>query len=148
MRRAVALAAAGAAAVLVPVAVAATPGTYEGWLHKPSGERWKGTPTTLRVYDTAFGQRFRLSTYNMRLTCPYPSSTGGPDTARFRFVHRGVVQGAYIDDTRNYPRRDPSHRVRIRGRFTGRRFEGSVRVTAAPGVVGACTGSARIRLRR
>ncbi len=148
MRRAVALAAAATAVLLAGVAAAATTGTYEGWLYKASGERWKGTPTTLRVYETDFGQRFRLSTYNMRLTCPYPSSAGGASTARFRFVHRGVVQGAYIDDTRNYPREDPSHRVRIRGRFTGRRFVGRVRVTGAPGVVGACTGSARVRLRR
>jgi hypothetical protein len=148
MRRAAAVAAVAAGALLVPVAIAATPGTYEGWLYKASGARWTGTPTTLRVYDTDRGQRFRFSTYNMRLTCPYLDRYGRQAKARFRFVHRGVVEGARIDDTRDYPRTNPTHRVRIRGTFVGRRFGGRVRVSAAPGITGTCTGSARVRVRR
>ena len=147
--RALALAAATAAAATgAGVAVAATPGTYEGWLYKTSGERWKGSMTTLTVRDTAGGQRFRLSVYNMRLGCPYLDRNGNPAKARFRFVHRGIVTGTFIDDTRQYPMEDPTHEVRVRGRFTGRRFVGRIRVTSAPGVSGACTGSARVRVRR
>jgi hypothetical protein len=59
-----------------------------------------------------------------------------------------VVEGSRIDDTRDYPRVDPTHRVRVRGAFSGRRFRGRVRVSAAPGVTGACTGSAGVRVRR
>jgi hypothetical protein len=148
MRRAVAVATVATAALLVPVAVAATPGTYTGSLYKASGARWPGTPTTLYVYERPRGQRFTLSTYNMRLTCPYLDRYGRQARARFRFVHRGVVEGSRIDDTRNYPRVDPTHRVRIRGTFAGRRFRGRVRVSAAPGVTGVCTGAAGVRVRR
>ena len=147
-RRGVAVATLAATALLVPVAVAATPGTYRGWLYKASGERWTATQTRLTVRDTDFGQRFELSTYNMRLTCPYPDRTGAPAQRRFRFIHRGVVEGAFIDDTRQYPERNPTHRVRIRGTFVGRRFGGRVRVSAAPGRTGVCTGAARVRVRR
>jgi hypothetical protein len=148
MRRAVAVAALATAALLVPVAVAATPGTYTGSLYKASGERWSGTPTTMYVYDRPQGQRFTLSSYNMRLTCPYLDRYGRQARARFRFVHRGVVEGSRIDDTRDYPRTNPTHRVRIRGTFVGRRFGGRVRVTSAPGITGACTGSVRVRVSR
>ena len=146
------LAAAAAAVVLsgAGLAYAATPGTYEGWLYKVSdGERWKGSHTTLTVTDTARGQRFRLSVYNMRLHCPYPDRTGRAARARLRFVQRGIVTGDAIDDTRQYPTaEDPSHEIRVRGVFTGRRFAGRIRVTAAPGVTGACEGRARVRVRR
>ena len=148
MRKRVAGAAAAVALSGVGVAFAATPGTYEGWLYKASGERWKGSLTTLRVTETAAGQRFRMSVYNMRLGCPYRDKNGNPARARFRFVHRGVVTGNTIDDTRQYPMEDPTHEVRVRGRFVGRRFAGRIRVTAAPGVTGTCTGSARVRVRR
>jgi hypothetical protein len=141
-RRGAAVGALAATALLVPVAVAATPGTYRGWLYKASGERWTATQTRLTVRDTDFGQRFELSTYNMRLAC------GDGSRARFRFVHRGVVEGAFIDDTRDYPPRRPTHRVRIRGTFVEGRFGGRVRVTAAPGRTRACTGAARVRVRR
>ena len=144
--RPVAVAALAAAFLLVPAAVAATPGTYEGWLYKANGKRWSGTPTTLTV--NAAGDRFRLSTYNMRLTCPYLDRHGNQVRARFRFIHRGLVSGEFIDDTRQYPRRNPTHEVRIRGQFIGRRFTGRITVRSAPGVTGACTGSARVRLRR
>ncbi len=148
MRRAVAAACAVAAVSAGGVALAAEAGTYEGWLYKASGERWKGSVSTLSVTETAAGQRFRLSVYNMRLGCPYLDRNGKPARARFRFIHRGVVDGDAIDDTRQYPMEDPTHEVRVRGRFVGRRFVGRIRVDAAPGVAGACTGSARVRVRR
>ena len=142
-----AVAALAATVVLVPAATAATPGTYKGWLYTAKGERWKGTRTTLTVNRGR--DRFRLSTYNMRLGCPYLDRNGEPARARFRFVHRGVVSGDFIDDTRQYPREDPTHEVRVRGRFIGRRrFRGRITVRSAPGVVGACTGSARVRVAR
>ena len=140
------VAALAAAFLLVPVAVAATPGTYEGWLYTAKGKRWKGTLTTLTVNQA--GDRFRLSTYNMRLGCPYLDKNGEPARARFRLVHRGLVSGNFIDDTRQYPMEDPTHEVRVRGRFTGRRFLGRISVYSAPGVTGACTGAARVRVRR
>ena len=140
-----------AAAVLVcaSVAIAATPGSYEGWLYKKSGERWRATMTTLTVTDTADGsQRFRLSVYNMRLGCPYLDKYGRGARARFRLVHTGVVEGNRIDDTREYPDEDPTHLVRVRGRFSGGAFRGRITADSAPGVTGACTGSARVRARR
>jgi len=137
-----------AALLLVPVAVAATPGKYEGFLFKASGERWTGTKTTLTVRDTDFGQRFRLSVYNMRLGCPYLDKNGRQARARFRFVQQGLVNGEVIDDTREYPEQNPTHRVRVRGRFIGRRFSGRIVVGSAPGVAGACTGSARVLVTR
>ena len=148
MRRArlVAAACTVAAAIIVTTAFAATAGTYEGWLYKASGERWKGSFTTLTVRDTAGGQRFRLSVYNMRLGCPYLDRFGRPARARFRFVHRGVVEGQRIDDTREYPADDPSHVVRVRGTFVGDRFSGRIVVRSAPGIAGACVGSARVRV--
>ena len=146
--RASAAAVLAAALLLVPVAVAATPGTYEGWLYKASGERWRASFSEMTVRDTARGQRFRLSVYNMRLGCPYLNPDGSPARARFRFVHRGVVEGQRIDDTRNYPREDPTQVVRIRGTFVDRRFAGRITVDSAPGVAGACTGSARVRVSR
>ena len=150
MRRAALAGLSTASLLLVPVAVAATPGTYEGWLYKANGERWKGSQTTLTVRDFADGQRFRLSVYNMRLGCPYLDRNGNQAKARFRFVFRnGIVDGDAIDHTGSYPsERDPSHRVRVRGRFVGRRFRGRIRVSAAPGIAGACTGSARVRVSR
>jgi hypothetical protein len=144
--RVVAVAVLAAAVLLVPAAVAATPGTYEGWLYKGNGERWRGTPTTLTV--NAAGDRFRLSTYNMRLGCPYLDRNGDQARARFRFVLRGVVSGQFIDDSRAYPRTDPTHEIRVRGRFVGRRFVGRIRVDSAPGITGACTGAARVRATR
>jgi hypothetical protein len=147
-RRVAGAAVLAAALLLVPVAVAATPGTYEGWLYKANGKRWTGTMTTLTVSDTPRGQRFRLSVYNMRLTCPYLDDHGNVVKARFRFIHRGIVEGGVIDDTRQYPMRRPTHDVRVRGRFVGRRFVGRIRVTNADGVTGACTGSARVKVRR
>ncbi|HEX2084491.1 MAG TPA: hypothetical protein VHF89_02325 [Solirubrobacteraceae bacterium] len=139
-----------AAMLLVPVAVAATPGTYEGWLYNSKGKRYSGTFTMLTVRDTPRGQRFRLSTYNMRLTCPWLDRNGRLARARFRFVHRGLVAGDFIDDTRSYPKDDPTptHEVRIRGRFVGPRFSGRIRVDPAPGVTGTCTGGARVRVTR
>ncbi len=149
LRRSAAAACVAAAAVLlVPVAVAATPGSYEGWLYKASGERWRASFSELTVRDTAAGQRFRLSVYNMRLGCPYLDESGRAARARFRFVHRGVVSGARIDDTRSYPKVDPTHRVRVRGTFVDRRFSGRITVRSAPGIAGACEGSARIRVSR
>jgi hypothetical protein len=130
------------------VALAADNGTYEGWLYKASGERWKGSFTSMSVTENANGQRFRLSVYNMRLGCPYLDKNGKQAKARFRFVHRGVVEGSTIDDTRSYPAENPTHEVRVRGRFVGRRFSGRIRVDSAPGVAGACTGSARVRVSR
>jgi hypothetical protein len=130
------------------VALAADTGTYDGWLYKADGTRWKGSSTKLSVTETAAGQRFRLSVYNMRLGCPYLDRDGKPAKARFRFVHRGVVEGNVIDDTRQYPVDDPSHEVRVRGRFVGKRFTGRIRVDSAPGVAGACTGSARVKVSR
>jgi hypothetical protein len=130
------------------VALAADTGTYEGWLYKSSGERWKGSFTSLSVTETVRGQRFRLSAYNMRLGCPYLDRKGRQVRKRFRFIHRGVVSGNRIDDTRQYPKRNPTYEVRIRGRFVGRRFVGRVRVDAAPGRTGVCTGSARVRVSR
>jgi hypothetical protein len=130
------------------VALAATPGTYDGWLYTANGERWKASFTTLTVRDTAAGQRFRLSVYNMRLGCPYLDKYGNPATARFRFVHRGVVEGQRIDDTRGYPSDDPTQMVRVRGTFDGGGFAGRITVSSAPGVAGACTGSARVRVSR
>ena len=146
--RTLAVAVVAAALLLVPVAVAATPGTYEGFLFKASGKRWTGTQTTLTVRDTDFGQRFRLSVYNMRLGCPYLDEDGRPARARFRFVHQGIVNGDVIDDTREYPEQDPTHRVRVRGRFIGRRFSGRIVVRSAPGITGACVGSARVLVSR
>ena len=146
---AAACAAAALIAIVVSVASAATAGTYEGWLFKASGERWKASFTTLTVRDTAAGQRFRLSVYNMRLGCPYLDKYGRPARARFRFVHRGPVEGQRIDDTREYPSDDPTHIVRVRGTFVDdRRFSGRITVRSAPGIVGACTGSARVRVNR
>ena len=142
---------AAAAAVAVAgggAAFAATPGTYEGWLYKSDGERWRGSFTTLSVTETVAGQRFRLSVYNMRLGCPYRDHNGKQVRAKFRFVHRGVVTGDAIDDTREYPVDDPTHEIRVRGLFVGRRFVGRIRVDSAPGVTGACTGSARVRVSR
>ena len=104
--------------------------------------------TTLAVTETAAGQRFRLSVYRMRLGCPYLDDDGDQARARFRFVQRGVVQDDRIDDTREFPEGDPTHVVRLRGTFTGRRFRGRVTVASAPGITGACTGSARVRVRR
>jgi hypothetical protein len=137
-----------AALLLVPAATAATPGTYTGWLYKASGERWKGTFTRVAVRDTERGQRFRLSVYSMRLGCPYLDKNGRQARARFRFVQTGLVNGDVIDDTREYPEQNPTHRVRVRGRFVGRRFSGRIVVGSAPGVAGACTGSARVRASR
>jgi hypothetical protein len=149
LRQRLVVAAVAAATVLCgSVAVAATPGTYEGWLYKASGKRWKGSTTTLAVTETAAGQRFRLSVYAMRLGCPYLDEDGNQARARFRFVQRGVVQGDRIDDTREFPQGDATHVVRVRGTFTGRRFRGRVTVDSAPGITGACTGSARVRARR
>lgn len=149
MRKLIVAASLAVALTGVGVAVAATTGTYDGWLYRVSdGERWKGSLTTLTVTDTDLGQRFRLSVYNMRLGCPYRDKNGNPARARFRFVHRGVVTGNSIDDTREYPVDDPTHEIRVRGVFVGRRFVGRVRVSAARGVTGACTGSARVRVRR
>jgi hypothetical protein len=148
MRRVVAAVAAAAVLSVVGVAVAATPGTYEGWLYKASGERWKGSFSTLTVRDTRFGQRFRLSVRNMRLGCPYRDRNGKQVRKRFRFIHRGKVLGGAIDDTRQYPKRNPTHEVRVRGLFVGRRFVGRVRVRPARGLVGQCTGSAAVRVRR
>jgi hypothetical protein len=148
VRKAVVAAACAVASVGGGVALAADAGTYEGWLYKANGERWKGSRTSLSVTETAAGQRFRLSVYNMRLGCPYLDRNGKPAKARFRFVHRGVVEGDVIDDTRQYPLDDPTHEVRVRGRFVGGRFAGRIRVGSAPGVAGACTGSARVRLSR
>ena len=147
MKRTV-LAAGLVACLLVSVAVAATPGTYDGWLYKANGERWRATFTTLTVRDTAGGQRFRLSVYNMRLGCPYLDKHGKQAHARFRFVHNGIVEGQRIDDTRQYPKTSPTHEVRVRGTFTGRRFTGRIDVDSAPGVAGACTGSARVKVTR
>ena len=150
-RRAALLAAALVAVaglVFASLAFAATAGVYEGWLYKSNGERWRATFTTLTVRDTAAGQRFRLSVYNMRLGCPYLDENGNQAHARFRFVHRGVVDGNRIDDTREYPRDDPTQIVRVRGTFSGRRFTGRITVRSAPGVAGACTGSARVRVNR
>ncbi|HEV2813104.1 MAG TPA: hypothetical protein VGW10_07635 [Solirubrobacteraceae bacterium] len=145
----VAALAAVALSMAVGVAVAATPGTYEGWLYKSSGERWRGTFTTLTVPDTDGEERFRLSVYNMRLGCPYLDRNGNPARARFRFVYRGIVQGQRIDDTRGFPSGDnPTNMVRVRGTFVGRRFAGRITVSSAPGVAGACTGSARVRVTR
>ena len=138
---------AGLAAVLLAgVAFAATPGTYEGWLYKSNGDRWTGTMTTLTVNDA--GDRFRLSVYNMRLSCPYLDRNGDPAKARFRFVQRGVVNGETIDATADFPTGSPTHKVRVTGQFIGRRFVGRIRVSAAPNVAGACTGSAHVRARR
>jgi opacity protein-like surface antigen len=149
MRLRVVIVAALAAALLsAAVAVAATPGTYDGWLYKADGARWKGSFTTLTVRDTARGQRFRLSVYNMRLGCPYLDKYGNQAKARFRFVQQGVVEGQRIDDTRGYPADDPTEMVRVRGSFTGGRFAGRITVSSAPGVAGACTGSARVRASR
>jgi hypothetical protein len=134
--------------LLVPVAVAATPGTYDGWLYKADGTRWKASFTTLSVRDTARGQRFRLSVYNMRLGCPYLDKYGRQAKARFRFVHQGVVEGQRIDDTRGYPKDDPTQTVRVRGTFVSGEFRGRIKVSSAPGVAGACTGAARVRVSR
>ena len=147
MRRTALVGAVGAVVVSgAAAAFAATPGTYEGWLYKANGERWTGSLSTLTVSDS--GDRFRLSVYNMRLGCPYLDRNGNPAKARFRFIHRGVVNGETIDDTREYPRQSPTHLVRVRGQFVGRRFVGRIRVSAAPRVAGACTGRARIRVAR
>ena len=145
MKRTVVVAAL-AMSLLAGVALAATPGTYEGWLYKKNGSRLKGTFSILSVNDA--GDRFRLSVYNMPLTCPYLDRNGNQAKARFRFIHRGIVQGDFIDDTREYPKDSPTQIVRITGRFTGSRFSGNVRVSSAPQVAGACTGSARIRVSR
>ncbi|HEX8205006.1 MAG TPA: hypothetical protein VF587_02985 [Solirubrobacteraceae bacterium] len=148
MRRLFLAAALAVACGSAGVALAADTGTYDGWLYKADGTRWKGSSTKLSVTETAAGQRFRLSVYNMRLGCPYLDRDGKPAKARFRFVHRGVVEGNVIDDTRQYPVDDPSHEVRVRGRFVGKRFTGRIRVDSAPGVAGACTGSARVKVSR
>jgi hypothetical protein len=151
VRRLLAVAAvvAAVASLCVGVAVAAAPGKYEGWLYKASGERWSASFSTLTVRDGERGQRFRLSVYNMRLGCPYLDRYGRQARARFRFVHRGVVEGARIDDTREYPKDDPSHVVRVRGTFVNdSRFSGRITVRSAPGIAGACEGSARVRVSR
>ena len=148
MRRLVVAAVVAAAVLCASVAGAATTGSYEGWLYKKSGERWRATMTTLTVTDAVEGQRFRLSVYNMRLGCPYLNDDGSQAHARFRLVHTGVVEGNRIDDTREYPEQNPSHLVRVRGTFTGARFRGRITVRSAPGITGACTGSARVRARR
>ena len=132
--------------LLAGVAVAATPGTYEGWLYAKNGKRLKGTFSTLSVNDA--GDRFRLSVYNMPLNCPYLDRNGNPAKARFRFIQRGIVQGNFIDDTREYPKGSPTQIVRITGRFVGSRFSGRIRVSSAPQVAGACTGPAKVRVRR
>ena len=150
MRRLVLTSVLAGALLLVPVAIAATPGTYEGWLHKPNGERYKGSLSLLTVRDTAQGQRFRLSVYNMRLGCPYLDKNGRKAKARFRFVYRdGDVDGSFINSVGEFPDDgSPTHRVRVVGRFIGRRFDGRVTVRSAPGITGACTGSSRIVVRR
>ena len=149
-RRLIAAACAAVTLLGASAAFAATTGTYEGWLYKKSGERWRGTMTTLTVTDEADGEQgFRLSVYNMRLGCPYLDKYGNPARARFRFVHTGVVEDTRIDDTREFPSEDePTHLVRLRGRFSGRGFRGRVTVRSAPGVSGACVGAARVRVRR
>jgi hypothetical protein len=132
--------------VVAGAAVAATPGDYEGWLYKKNGTRHKGTLSKLTVEPG--GDRFRLSVYNMPLSCPYLDRNGDPARARFRFIQRGVIIDNAIDDTREYPSDSPTHVVRVRGSFVGRRFRGTIRVSSAPRVAGACTGSARIRVSR
>ena len=150
MKRTVPAIAAAVALLAAGVAVAATPGTYEGWLYKGkgNGKRVPGSLSLLTVSEQGErGQIFRLSVYNMPLACPYLDDNGDPARARFRFIHRGFVEGDFIDDTRQYPRTNPSHVVRIRGRFDGNTFRGRVTVRAAAQIVGACTGTARIRVR-
>jgi len=56
------------------------------------------------------------------------------------------VTGERIDDTRLLE--GGNNQVRVSGVFVDGRFEGRVRVSAAPGVENACTGRARIRLTR
>jgi hypothetical protein len=148
VRKALVAAACAVVSLGAGVAVAADAGTYDGWLYKANGARWKASFTSLTVTETAAGQRFRLSVYNMRLGCPYLDRNGKQAKARFRLIHRGVVEGNVIDDTRQYPEENPTHEVRVRGRFVGRRFSGRIRVDSAPGVAGACTGRARVRVRR
>ena len=148
MRRSVLAAALAVALCGGSLAVAADTGTYEGWLYKADGKRWKGSFSTMSVTENANGQRFRLSVYNMRLGCPYLDRNGKQAKARFRFVHRGVVEGVVVDDTRQYPAEDPTHEVRVRGRFVERRFSGRITVRPAPGIAGACSGSARVKVTR
>ena len=145
MRRSVAVAVLGAALLLVPVAVAATPGRYNGWLYKANGHRWSGTVTMLDVADTPAGQRFRLSLYNMRLTCPYVDRRGRVVRQRLRLVQQGIVQGDFIDDTRRLNR---TQLVRVRGRFIDRRFAGRITVGPRAGLTGVCGGSAHVRVGR
>ena len=143
IKRAVA-AAAAAAIGFTAAAFAATPGTYEGWLFDSSGDRIRSTFTKVIVRGDA-GDRFTLSTWNLPLTCPYLDRNGDPARARMRLIHRGVVDGARIDDTREF---EDTHLVRVRGRFVGRRFSGRVSVYPQPRVTGACSGSVRVRARR
>jgi hypothetical protein len=56
------------------------------------------------------------------------------------------VAGDRIDDTRLLE--GGNNQVRVIGTFTGDRFAGRVRVSGAPGVRDACTGTARVRARR
>jgi hypothetical protein len=131
--------AAGAALVvgaLVPSAFAVSDGTWSGSLYQ-DGKRVAGSNARLVVRNG--GDRFTLRARRMRLRC-----SSGP--LRLAFIHRGVVSGERIDDTRLLE--GGNNEVRVTGVFVDGRFEGRVRVTGAPGVRAACTGRARIRLTR
>ena len=146
MTRAVLLAAVVVCAALLtaPAAPAATAGTYAGSLFQ-SGERVRGSNVRLVVLEG--GDRFTLRARRMRLTCPFPDDDGsGAATVRLRLVHRGDVDGDRIDDTRILE--GGNNQVRVTGEFTGRRFAGRIRVSGAPGVTGACSGTARVRANR
>ena len=125
------------ALVLAPAAVAATPGEYEGSLWQ-RGAKVKNS--LARVVVNEDGDRFTLGARRMKLRCP-----GKPSSVRLRLQHRGVVApDGHVDDARLLE--GSNNQVRVVGRFTGERFTGSIRVTGAPGVEGACKGTARIRV--
>jgi hypothetical protein len=124
--------------VLAPAAVAATePGEYTGSLYQ-NGSKVKNS--LARVVVNEAGDRFLLGARRMKLRCP-----GEPKSVRLRLLHKGVIApDGHVDDARLLE--GGNNQVRVIGQFTSRRFSGTIKVTGAPGVEKACTGTARVRV--
>ena len=126
-----------ALAVLAPAAFAATAGEYTGSLWQ-NGAKVKNSNARIVVNED--GDRFLLGARRMKLHCP-----SKPRTVRLRLLHKGVIApDGHVDDARLLE--GGNNQVRVVGQFTDSSFTGSIRVTGAPGVTGACTGTARIRV--
>jgi hypothetical protein len=132
-----------AALVLVPAAVAATPGTYTGWQVTGDGDRIAKTRTTLEVRPS--GRSFELRTQKFKVTCPYLDNDGTAHRKWMKIRFRGRIgEGDVVDDVHNL--KGGTQRVRVRGEFTGNRFAGRMSVQSQPRIAGACTGSRRIKV--